>query len=215
MPYEIFLIILLGFNLIFGALAAYLASRWRRDPFGWLLVGTVLGPLALILLVSAHVRDARLARPRLAGPSAAGLQPGKPTILIAVDGSAMSDQAVQYVIRHFGASLGEVGVIGVLAIERGEGVAMEEGSPRRQMLEEEIERHLESACSALRDAGVRCRSIVRFGDPATEIVSEAKEADCDLIVMGRRGRGGVGKLLLGSVSEKVTKQAGCPVTVVG
>ena len=115
---------------------------------------------------------AKLTRPSLSGPSAPG-QPSRPSILIAVDGSAISDQAVKYVVEDFGASLDVVSVVTVLPIERAEGVAMEEGSQRRRLLEEEAGQHLESACSTLRNAGIRCKTTIRFGDPATEIIKLA------------------------------------------
>jgi nucleotide-binding universal stress UspA family protein len=57
--------------------------------------------------------------------------------------------------------------------------------------------------------------VVRFGEPASEILKLAGETDCDLIVLGRCGRGKAATLLLGSVSDKVAKEAPCPVTVVG
>ena len=49
------------------------------------------------------------------------------------------------------------------------------------------------------------------GDPATEILRTAGESRCDLIVMGTHGRTGLGLLLMGSVTEKVVRQAPCPV----
>lgn len=215
MPYELFLIAWLGMNLVFGALAAYLASRWGRDPFGWLFVGAVVGPIAVILLVLEHRRDPRMPRPSLTTTGSRTRADGGLNVLIAVDGSPFSEQAVQYVVEHFGTSLEEASVVGVLPIERAEGAAMEEGSPRKSLLEEEIERYLGTACSALWKAGIACKSVVRFGEPAGEILKLAGETDCDLIVVGRRGRGKAAKLLLGSVSEKLTREAPCPVTVVG
>ena len=215
MQYELFLTIWLGFNLVFGALSAYLASRWGRDPFGWLLAGAILGPISLILLLVEHRRDAQMPRPQLATAGASTQTGGGPSVLIALDGSPMSEQAVRYVLEHFGASLDEVTLVGVLPIERAEGAALEEGSPRRSLLEEEIERYLGKASSTLQKAGIACKSVVRFGEPAGEILSLATETNCDLIVLGRRGRGKAAKLLLGSVSDKVAKEAPCPVTVVG
>jgi len=88
-------------------------------------------------------------------------------------------------------------------------VAAEE-SPRRRQLEEEVARYLETAGVELRAAGIICKPVTRFGDPADEILSLAQEGDCELIVMGRRGRGAVAKLLLGSVSDKVVRAATCP-----
>ena len=52
------------------------------------------------------------------------------------------------------------------------------------------------------------------GDPATGILQIAQEVGCDLIVMGTHGRTGLGRLLLGSVAEKVLRKAPCPVLTV-
>jgi nucleotide-binding universal stress UspA family protein len=52
------------------------------------------------------------------------------------------------------------------------------------------------------------------GDPATEIVRYASEAGIDLIVMGTHGRTGLERLLMGSVAEKVMREARCSVLVV-
>ncbi|HBH01951.1 MAG TPA: universal stress protein UspA, partial [Candidatus Rokubacteria bacterium] len=42
----------------------------------------------------------------------------------------------------------------------------------------------------------------------------ARELDADLVVVGARGRGGIERLLLGSVSERVLRDARCPVLIV-
>lgn len=47
------------------------------------------------------------------------------------------------------------------------------------------------------------------GDPADDILNTAKLNDADLIVMGRRGLGQVASLFLGSVSQSVSRSAGC------
>jgi nucleotide-binding universal stress UspA family protein len=46
------------------------------------------------------------------------------------------------------------------------------------------------------------------------IVAGAAARDTDLVVVGARGLGGMTRLLLGSVSEKVLRYAGCPVLIV-
>ena len=85
-----------------------------------------------------------------------------------------------------------------------------EESPRRRQLEEEVARYLETAGVGPRAAGIVCKPVTRFGDPADEILSLAQEGDCELIVMGRRGRGAAAKLLLVSASDKVVRAATCP-----
>jgi nucleotide-binding universal stress UspA family protein len=52
------------------------------------------------------------------------------------------------------------------------------------------------------------------GDPATEILRVAREAGCDLIVLGTHGWTGLRRLLMGSVAETVVRKAPCPVLTV-
>lgn len=52
------------------------------------------------------------------------------------------------------------------------------------------------------------------GRPAQEIVWAAAHFDVDLVVVGSHSRRGVGRFLMGSVSEKVARLAGCPVMIV-
>lgn len=52
------------------------------------------------------------------------------------------------------------------------------------------------------------------GKPAAEIVRAAQEWPAELIVIGSHGRGGVQRVLLGSVAEAVVRHAACPVLVV-
>lgn len=55
---------------------------------------------------------------------------------------------------------------------------------------------------------------VQIGSPVTEIVNAAKDWPADLIVIGSHGRGGMARVLLGSVAEGVMRHARCPVLVV-
>ena len=54
---------------------------------------------------------------------------------------------------------------------------------------------------------------VGSGDPADAILHAAQEHQADLIVMGTHGRTGLAHVFLGSVAEKVVRQASCPVLV--
>jgi nucleotide-binding universal stress UspA family protein len=55
------------------------------------------------------------------------------------------------------------------------------------------------------------RRVVLGEDPAAAVVAVAAEVHCDLIVMGTHGRSGMARVLLGSVTEEVTRHAPCPV----
>ncbi len=58
------------------------------------------------------------------------------------------------------------------------------------------------------------QQLVKHGDPASDIGRIAKEGSYDLIVMGTHGRSGFNHLLMGSVAERVVRQAQCPVMTV-
>jgi nucleotide-binding universal stress UspA family protein len=62
--------------------------------------------------------------------------------------------------------------------------------------------------------GIPYTHVFLEGDPATEIVRYANDERVDLIVMGTHGRTGVERLLMGSVAEKVMRDAPCSVLVV-
>jgi len=64
------------------------------------------------------------------------------------------------------------------------------------------------------DPKISVRHVLLQGDPATEIVHFARDAGADLIVMGTHGRTGEERLLMGSVAERVLRDASCSVLVV-
>ncbi len=55
---------------------------------------------------------------------------------------------------------------------------------------------------------------VRMGDPGQVASDRAEELGADLIIVGSHGRTGLTRLVLGSVAERVTRLAHCPVLVV-
>jgi len=58
------------------------------------------------------------------------------------------------------------------------------------------------------------RAEVLVGAPASEIIRYAREQGVDLIVMGTHGRGPVRRAFLGSVADRVLREAPCPVLIV-
>jgi len=65
-----------------------------------------------------------------------------------------------------------------------------------------------------RAMGITVSFLVWTGDPGESIVSAAEAESADLVVVGTHGRGTIGRLLLGSVSDHVVRNAPCPVLVV-
>ncbi|MCL6560065.1 MAG: universal stress protein, partial [Firmicutes bacterium] len=55
---------------------------------------------------------------------------------------------------------------------------------------------------------------IAVGQPADEIIKKVKDSQCDLVVMGSRGLGEIKGYLMGSVSNRVTRHAACPVLIV-
>ena len=74
---------------------------------------------------------------------------------------------------------------------------------------------MRSVEAAAREQGIAdVEVIAEIGDPASIIVSVARFRGADLIVLGRRGAGGLPGLLQGSVSQKVIQLADAPCLVV-
>ena len=69
-------------------------------------------------------------------------------------------------------------------------------------------------CEPLAAAQVAYSTRMEDGRAATEIVRVADEVEADVVVMGRRGRGGISELLLGSVSHEVAQHCKRPVLLI-
>src|ERR1700680_901327 len=63
--------------------------------------------------------------------------------------------------------------------------------------------------------GVEHEVVIGRGNVWEATAKLIKEKEIDLIVLGTRGRTGLGKALLGSVAEQILRQAPCPVLTVG
>lgn len=73
---------------------------------------------------------------------------------------------------------------------------------------------LEDASVQARDAGLEAQTVLVVGSPADELLQAAERLDASVIVIGSRGQGRVGRLLLGSVSDRVLHHAKSSVLVV-
>jgi nucleotide-binding universal stress UspA family protein len=73
---------------------------------------------------------------------------------------------------------------------------------------------LNTSVGNARAAGVKATSQLLDGDCVSCIIEGAAQADADLIVLGSHGRGGLTRLVLGSVAEGVLRQSVVPVLIV-
>ena len=69
-------------------------------------------------------------------------------------------------------------------------------------------------CFPLLDTKSKHRILIVIGEPASVIIDTADNENADLIVAGRRGRGGFAELILGSVSHHLTHHSHLPVAII-
>ena len=80
--------------------------------------------------------------------------------------------------------------------------------------EEQGRQYLDRIVKRLELEGVDAGSVVKKGDPASEICDHAQENNIDLIVMSTHGRSGIRRWVYGSVAERVLRGANVPVLLV-
>jgi nucleotide-binding universal stress UspA family protein len=135
-------------------------------------------------------------------------------ILLAVDGSKPSLAAVDLLIRHTRQyrSKPEVELVTVhLPVPRMRAVGKDQLA---KYYEEEGQAKLAAARKKLDAAGVPYKASVLVGSIAETIVKQAGQSKCDLICMGSRGMGELGRALLGSTAMKVLHLATQPLLIV-
>ena len=140
-------------------------------------------------------------------------------ILIPVDFSATSNEAFAYaqtLARRFDASLHLVHAFEDPFTTAAFAGGLDTPLPvdlRDKMLHD-IERRLAEWLPPLEKARFGGTTTVVYGQTTKAIVEYSRTLGADLIVMGTHGRGGMAHLLLGSVAERVVREAPCPVLTV-
>ncbi len=146
------------------------------------------------------------------------------TILVAVDGSEHSNKAVEFaadLATHEDADLVLLHVVpdpSIYAVPTGleEYTRLEKAHiTQHDLMMSAAGRILDDAAHRAEKHGIYTATTrVEIGQPATKIVDVAEEIEADMIVLGSRGLGNIGSLLLGSTSQKVTHLAPCTVVTV-
>ena len=137
-------------------------------------------------------------------------------ILLPVDGSAVSLEAVRFAIRMARLGLETTAVLANVqeAATLYELVTAHDPQVIEQVSEAAGAHTLEPAEALLREAKIAYQLEVASGDPAHTIIDILERYQCDLVVMGARGMGGLRSALLGSVSNEVLHAAKVPVMIV-
>jgi nucleotide-binding universal stress UspA family protein len=136
-------------------------------------------------------------------------------IAVGVDGSESSAAALKWAIR-LAKGMGSQ-VIAVYAIDipvfllEPYDLPIQFDEDWRAAMKSEFE---DRWCKPLKVAGVRYRAIMEDGRAASVVAAVADRENADVIVVGRRGRGGVAELLLGSASHELVLHSRRPVMVV-
>jgi nucleotide-binding universal stress UspA family protein len=134
------------------------------------------------------------------------------TVLHPTDFSAYSKHAFGLacsLARDYGARLLVLHVAPPPVIVYSEGLAI---PPEPTQYKDQLLRQLRQVQAG--DPKVQVEHRLVEGDAVAEILRAAGETKCDLIVMGTHGRTGLGRLLMGSVAERVMRKAACPVVTV-
>ena len=206
-----FVVVLLGWLAIVVVsmiAVAYLATRWGRDAFGWLLLAAAIGPFAVIALVGTRQRDVE--QPEAFEHRGERLsREAQKVIVVGCDGSEQSERAARHVAEEY-RDADEVVLVSVFPREarphKDDAAALREHEQR-------VEECTSGSMNAIRSAKINARMIVGFGMPGEEIVRAAEEEQADIIVVGKRGAG-LTKAVLGSVYDYVLKHSNRPVVVV-
>jgi nucleotide-binding universal stress UspA family protein len=138
-------------------------------------------------------------------------------IIVATDGSPGADRAIELAARLAHGLQVELFILtvgGEFDASDMRGLANAEPD-LGSALDSAAEQILATASGRARRSGATAiRTSIAWGDPAETIIETARRENATMLVVGRRGRGRLAGLLLGSVSQKLASLAGCAVLVV-
>jgi nucleotide-binding universal stress UspA family protein len=137
------------------------------------------------------------------------------SILVAVDGSEHSEKAVRYACamgKPLGADVVLLHVVPmVVTATPYQDTISDQPFLSLQMVGEDI---LAKAKKLANKCGCEVIDMISHGDPAAQIIDIATERGVDIIILVSRGVSGIKRLFTGSISDKVSKNASCPVMIV-
>lgn len=137
------------------------------------------------------------------------------TMLVPVDFSESRSRVLAHA-REIAPVYGmDVQVLHVVEMEGvPEAYGVYESVPEAGKLAERAQEVLDDEVESLREAGIDVTVEARSGHPADEVLTAAEDIGATFITIATHGRTGLDRMLMGSVAEKVIRQAPCPVCTV-
>lgn len=172
----------------------------------------MLGSNASALLQLARV-PVILLRPQAL---AAGERPSLRRVLVTLDGSSFGEQVLPWARLTAQVSGAELLLLTVPEIPEPAmyGALGEAVDELRQQADANARRYLERTAALLAAEGLTVSALVEGSRPATTILDVAEREGVDLIMLATHGRGGVERLFLGSVADRVVHHSRHPVMLI-
>lgn len=138
-------------------------------------------------------------------------------ILVPIDFSDYSKMALDYAVefaKKFNSQLFLIYVIEPIVYPSDFGLGQVPISSIDMEIQSRAEDEMQKLINEKVPKETKVSWIVRVGKPFIEIINEAKEKDCDLIIIATHGHTGIEHILFGSTAEKVVRKSPIPVLVV-
>jgi nucleotide-binding universal stress UspA family protein len=132
-----------------------------------------------------------------------------PGIIVGVDGSSQSRLALQWALSEAAA---RPALLTVLSVHDDRAATCTTGDLTQDQAAEEVQALVDQAVSGQSGSAPPVTVQVIPGSPAAELIDAGHDAD--LLVVGSRGSGGLGRRGVGSVSSQVAYDAACPVVII-
>ncbi len=133
-------------------------------------------------------------------------------ILVPIDGSTYSEKALKRACDFVEAFDSEI--ILMYVIEKSIPINLLDRKEYLGMLRKFGTKILDKSKITLSKKGISVKIFLKEGNIVNEIEKVAKKEKCDLIIVGNKGLGSVTRLLLGSVSNKISQSSSCSVLIV-
>lgn len=141
------------------------------------------------------------------------------SVLIPLDGSPFAEYALDVGLRLVGTVKPQIHLLRVIEMaswygDPYAGINMAALDDYIDSSREDAAAYLDTVAERLRADGYTVRTEIRVGLAADQIEAVAESQESDMIIMATHGRSGVGRLLFGSVAERVLRQITTPLLLI-